>query len=179
LPGKSDSNLSRHVMKNLFPLVCAVCLLGSCVFEHPFEPEARIPVDPGVAGLWQEEVADGKRAPHRLLVLVHSDREWLVQYPVGEADKTMFFRAWPIELAGGRYVQIQLIGTGNGPAKPADRKYHLLKMISTDALLEFMTLNAEKLGKFPGGTQSMRETFERVKDKPDLFGDAARFNRVE
>jgi hypothetical protein len=166
-------------MKNLFPVLCGVCLLASCVFEQPFEPEARLSLDPAVAGLWQEEVSDAERAPNRLLVLVHSDHEWLVQYPVGEADKTMFFRAWPIDLAGDRYVQIQLIGNGNGPVKPEDRKFHLLKLQAVEDSLAFMTLNADKLGKETNDTQSMRESFERVKAESGLFGDAVRFKRVE
>jgi hypothetical protein len=91
----------------------------------------------------------------------------------------MFFRAYPIDLAGGRYVQIQLIGNGNGPVKPADRKYHLLKLQAAEDSLAFMTLNADKLGKQTEGTRSMREAFERMKDEPDLFGDALRFKRVE
>ncbi|HSP43313.1 MAG TPA: hypothetical protein VLO11_10620 [Luteolibacter sp.] len=166
-------------MKNLFPVVCGVCLLGSCVFEQPFEPEARLSADPAIAGLWREVVADVEREPNRLLVLAHSDHEWLVQYPVGEAENTMFFRACPIELAGGGYVQIQLIGNGKGPVKPKDRKYHLLKMNADGDALEIMTLNPDKLGKTPADTQSMREAFARVRDEPDLFGEALRFNRQQ
>jgi len=165
-------------MKYPVLVLCGIFFLNSCVFEQPFEPEARLTADPALAGLWQEDLADAKRAPNRLLVLAHSDHEWLVQYPVGEADKTMFFRAYPIDLAGGRYVQIQLIGTGKCPVKPADRKYHLFKINAMDGAMEVMTLNPKTLGEVPPDTQSMREAFERVKDQADLFGDAIRFKRL-
>ncbi len=166
-------------MKTTAGACLAIFLLGSCVFDQPFEPEARLSIDPAIAGLWRQDMKDPERESNRLLVLPHSDREWLVQYPVAEADKTMFFRAYPIELAGGRYVQIQLIGTGDGPVKPADRKYHLLKMNAVGDTLEIMTLNAENLGKAANDTQTLGEAFARVKDEPELFGGALRFNRQQ
>ncbi|MCX6868705.1 MAG: hypothetical protein NTV46_21380 [Verrucomicrobia bacterium] len=164
-------------MKPLLSAVMPLLLLNSCVFESPFEAVARIPTDPRLLGRW-EEVRDKPEAqPDRMLVLQHSANEYVVEYPVGA--KAMFFRAYTVQLEAKPYIQIQLLGTAEGPAKPADRKYHLLKVSVDGDAVEMRTLDAEVLGKNPGDQAHLKAAFAKHKDDLKLFGDPVIFRRMK
>lgn len=154
---------------------CALCLLNSCVFEQPFESKALVPVNPALPGCWNEIPKDGAEAPNRMLVLQHSENEYIVEYPAG--GKAMFFRAFAVELAGEVCMQIQLIGTADGAVKPEDRKYHLLKVAVNGNEMEFRTVEPEVLGKDVRDTKGLREAFAAHKDDAGLFSEPTRFRR--
>jgi hypothetical protein len=162
-------------MKALLLPVGLMLLLNSCVFESPFEATAKVPVDPALPGCWEEIQSDDKSAANRILVLQHSPNEYLVSYPEGK--KAMYFRAFAVDLGRQRCIQIQLIGTADGPVKPEDRKYHLLKAVLTDGELEIRTIKPEMLGKDLRDTASLRAAFINHKDEESLFGEPARFRR--
>lgn len=164
-------------MKTLFAAVVAAFLSSSCVFEEPFEPTAKLPVDDSLTGLWEEALDDAGRDPNRLLVLKHSENEYVVQYPVG--TKAMFFRAFAVELEGSPFVQIQLTGTADGPVKSADRKYHLLRVESGNEALTLQVIRPETLGKNLKGSQALREAFAAHKNDAGLFDDPMRFRKVK
>ena len=172
-------NLKSTIMKTpMVALVGILLLLNSCVFEAPFESEAKVPVLPGLLGCWELIRDDGsKQAPERMLVLQHSANEYAVQYPVGEDG--MFFRAIGVELSGGDYMQVQLIGTSKGPVKAADRKYHLLKLKLDGDQLEMRTINPEVLGDVRNDTAKLRAAFAKHKDDPDLFEESGKFHRIK
>lgn len=150
-------------------------LLSSCVFESRFEATAKVPVNPALPGCWEEIQSDGKSAVGRVLVLQHSPNDYLVSYPEGE--KAMYFQPSSVDLGRQRCTQIWLIGTADGPVKPEDRKYHLLKAVLTDGELEIRTIKPEMLGKDLGDTASLRAAFINHKDEESLFGEPARFRR--
>jgi hypothetical protein len=164
-------------MKSLISVLIAAFGLSACVFEAPFAPEAKLPVDGRLLGRWEEVGGSDKQAPSQMLVLQHSDHEYLVEYPVG--DKAMFFRAFAIELADERPIQIQLIGTADGAVKPEDRKYHLLKMALKHDELEIRTIKAEVLGKELRDTESLRAAFTAHKNDAELFDDPVLFRRLK
>ena len=164
-------------MKTLFAAVIAAFLSSSCVFEEPFEATARLPVDDALTGVWEEALDDPGRDPNRLLVLKHSENEYVVQYPVG--PKAMFFRAYAVELDGSRLVQIQLIGTADGPVKAADRKYHLLRAEAGGEALSLRIIRPEVLGKNLKGSEALREAFAAHKNDAGLFDDPLKFRRVK
>lgn len=171
-------NKPLHGMKKTFTALLSVLALASCVFEEPFEPLAKVPVDEALTGLWEEVPKDSGSAPNRLLVLKHSANEYHAVYPVGE--KAMFFRAYAVDLSGERCIQIQLTGTADGPVKEKDRKHHLLK-VETDGKsgMVMRTIRPETLGKDLKGGEAMREAFTRLKGDADLFGEPQRFKRIE
>ena len=163
-------------MKSIIAVTLALLLLDSCVFEEPFESKALLPADPKLLGRWEEVVErDSGSAPNELLVLQHSANEYLVQYPTGA--KAMFFRAYAVELSGGRYIQIQLIGTAGGAVKPEDRKFHLLQVAVHGGELELRTIIPDVLGKNLKGAESMREAFALHKNDEALFAAPQRFVR--
>lgn len=164
-------------MKILFAAMTAAFLLSSCVFEEPFEAAATLPVDDSLTGLWEEVLDDAGRVPNRLLVLKHSENEYVAQYPVG--TKAMFFRAYAVELDGSKFMQIQLTGTAEGPVKNADRKYHLLLVESGDRALSLQVIRPEALGKNLKGSQALRDAFAAHKNDAGLFDDPMRFRSVK
>ncbi len=91
----------------------------------------------------------------------------------------MFFRAYTVTLSGADYLQIQLIGTADGPVKTGDRKYHLLKLNPDQDMLEIGTIKPEMLGKDLADTDRMRAAFAAHKDDPELFDEPMAFRRIK
>jgi len=164
-------------MKSLLTAVVSLICLNSCVFEAPFEAEAKIAAEPKLLGRWEQVSNKTAGEPDRMLVLQHSANEYIVEYPVG--DQAMFFRAYAVELEGSRYIQIQLTGTAEGPAKPVDRKYHLLKGSVDGDSLEMRTIDPEVLGKDLRDSTQMKASFAKLKDDPKLFDEAVKFRRLK
>lgn len=162
-------------MKTLPVILGSLLLLNSCVFEAPFETEAKLPVDQGMIGRWEGVSSDAKQKPEDMLVLQYSANEYVVEYPVGE--KAMFFRAFLVEMADEKYIQTQLIGTAEGPVKPADRKYHLHHVTVDGDAMEMRTINPKALGKEPGTPALMKAAFIAHKDDPELFGESLQFRK--
>jgi hypothetical protein len=164
-------------MKLLLTTVIAVVCLNSCVFESPFGSEALIPVEAKLLGRWEEVAAKADAQSERMLVLQHSANEYVVEYPVGA--EAMVFRAYAVELEGTRYIQVQLLGTAEGPAKPEDRKYHLLKVSVDGKALEMRTLEPDVLGKDRRDSARLKAAFAAHKDDPKLFGEPVKFRRIK
>ena len=164
-------------MKLLLTVVTALVCLNSCVFEEPFGAGAEIAVEPKLLGRWEEVAAGADAQPERMLVLQHSANEYVVEYPVGA--KAMVFRAYAVELEGARYIQVQLLGTAEGPAKPEDRKYHLLKVSVDGDALEMRTLEPDVLGKVRRDSARLKAAFAAHKDDPKLFGEPVKFRRIK
>lgn len=161
-------------MKTLLMAAVSMFLLNSCVFDSPFESNAKIPTDANLLGRWDEV---SEKNPNRMLVLQHSANEYMVQYPVKENG--MFFRAYPVDLGGVTYVQLQLIGTAEGPVKAEDRKYHLFKVTAKEDSMELCAINPEALGIKSGNPAALKAAFAKHKDDPGLFAKPSVFKRVK
>ncbi len=164
----------RH-MKTLLAAITPLILIG-CVFESPFETKAGIAVDPALLGRWEHVAENAKSEDERMLVMQHSENEYVVEYPSG--SKAMFFRAFAVSLSGAEYIQVQLIGTAKVAVKPGDRKYHLLQVKADGDLLEIRTIRHELLGRDLTDTERMKAAFAAHKDDPGLFGDPMTFRRI-
>ena len=165
-------------MKTLLTAAFSLFLLNSCVFEFPFEPVAKFPVEPGLLGRWEQiqEESDGS-SPNRMLVLQNAPNDYVVEYPIGE--KAMFFRAFIVELEGAEYIQIQLIGNQQDTVKPEDRKFHLLKVALSEDRMEMSTIDPEVLGKDVGDSTRMKAALAAHKDDPGLFEKPDKFRRIK
>jgi len=164
-------------MKTLLASLVAVFLLNSCVFDEPFAAKAEIPITQALLGRW-ELVADPADAkPERMVVLQHSENEYVVAYPLG--GDAMAFDAYPVKLEGRDFVQIQLIGTVKGPVEAKDRKYHLLQVKLDGDQLELRTLDADVIGKDHKTSADLLAAFKAHKDDDGLFEKPARFRRMK
>ena len=164
-------------MKTLLASVVSVFLLSSCVFEMPFAAQAEIPITQALLGRWESIPDSTDSKPDRLLVLQHSENEYVVAYPLG--DKTMVFRAFPVKLEGAEYVQLQLIGTVDGPVEAKDRKYHLLKLKLDGEQLSIQTIKPDVIGKGHKSTAELLAAFKTHKDDADLFDEPETFRRLK
>lgn len=163
-------------MKTLLAAIAPLFLIG-CVFESPFETKAQIAVNPALLGRWENVVDNPKLEAEHMLVMQHSENEYVVEYPTG--SKAMYFRAYAVNLSGADYIQIQLIGTAKISVKPGDRKYHLLQVKVDDDSLEIRTIKPEVLGKDLADTDRMKAAFAAHKDDPKLFDEPMTFRRIK
>ena len=172
-PGEPKPQPIMNTLLRTFAGLAMVFLLGSCVFDEPFDPQANIPVDAKLLGRWEQ--ADAKSAK-RMLVLQHSANEYLVHYPQDEDG--MYFRAYAVELEGRNFIQIQLIGTADEPATAKERRYHLFEAKREGDSLGLRALNADLLGKDFKTTAELRKAFAAHKDDPNLFDETTTFKRL-
>lgn len=164
------------IMKILSAAMGVLWLLPSCMFDEPFEMEAAHPVDPHLLGRWESVPEPGDQPAERMLVLEYSPREYVVEYPVGA--EAMYFRAFAIELAGGKFIQAQWIGSAKGPLNLESPKYLLLKVSVEGDAMEMATINPKVVGGDPGDSGRLRASFTRHKDDPALFDPPKKFRRI-
>lgn len=163
-------------MKRLLMCLLPVWLVGSCVFEEPFESAAKIPTDDRLLGRWEEITADSDAQAKRMLVLPYAKNEYVVAYPTG--DSAMYFRAFAVNLAGADYIQVQLIGTAEKPVAAGDRKFHLLEIAVKGDDMEMRLLKPEVIGKVLKDSAAMKAAFAKHKDDPELFDKPVKFKRI-
>ena len=163
-------------MKTLLCAGISLFFLNSCLYEAPFVETAGIRTDEALLGRWEEVPEDKSDEANRMLVLQHGPNEYVVQYPVGE--DAMFFRAFAVELAGGKYFQVQLIGNAAATVKAEDRKYCLLKAGVEGDVMEMRPIDPDLLGKGLADSAAMRAAFAAHKDDPKLWGKPAKFRRI-
>ena len=164
-------------MKAFLTAFVSLFLLISCVFESPFAPLAEVPVNEDLLGRWETVSGDQHKPAQHMLVLQHSDNEYVVGYPLGE--NAMAFRAWPVMLDGAEYIQTQLIGTASGPVKREDRKFHLLKLDLNGDHLEIRTINPKVLGKDLKTTRDLLTAFRERQNDPGLFDAPQKYRRMK
>lgn len=166
-------------MKHAVLVAIAITLfIAGCEYLAPLSYEHNIAVDPAVIGLW-EEVPEGAKPSdpdNRMLILKYSDTEYLVHYPTKRDG--LYYRAYPIKVAGISCVQIQQIGTADGDVKEA-RKYQVAKYSVSNGELEIKLLNTDLIDKDIRDTTSLKHAFLKNKDNKDLFANPGKFRRVK
>ncbi|QHI69665.1 hypothetical protein [Tichowtungia aerotolerans] len=152
----------------------AFLLLAGCKYDAPFVVEHRIAVDASVLGLW----ANADRPDEQMMVLKYSDTEYMVHYPVGEDG--LYYRAWPVNLGGVSFVQIQVIGTGAGLPEPEDTElFYAVSYQVSGETLELKTLNTDLVPESLQTTDDLKNAFLQVKENGELFDNPLTFRRVE
>jgi len=159
--------------------LAALAVLIACEFEVPLETAHEIAIDPALLGLWEpaeeKDREPGKDQP--MLILRYSDTEYLVRSPMGNANG--FWRAYPIRVGGIDCVQLELIGTDEGPPEQKDRKkFHVVTYRMADDGLTVRVLNSDMVDDNAKTTEALREDFLKHKDDPELFTEPERFRRV-
>jgi hypothetical protein len=159
-------------------LVAALTLPG-CKYEAPLTRDHKIPIDPALLGLWEEVPDEGEdsKAPDRMLVFRYSPTEYLVHYPLGEGG--FYFRAYPVEIADTKCVQLEIVGTESGPPKESERKlFDVVTYQLADSALEVRTLNSGLVADDLATTDALARAFREHRNDKELFTDPGRFRRV-
>jgi len=159
--------------------LAALAVLIACEFEVPLETAHEIAIDPALLGLW-EPAEEKDREPgndQRILILRFSDTEYLIRFPVWTTGK--FWRGYPIRVEGIDCVQLEAIGTEEGPLPPKTRRRFLVATYRLgDDGLTVRLLNGDVVDFDAKTTDALRDDFRKHKDDPKLFGVPERFRCV-
>jgi hypothetical protein len=158
----------------------AALLLAGCVYEAPLVVEHKIAIDPAVLGLW-EEIPDTGQTPgpdHRMMILKFSDTEYLVHYPTGSDG--IYYRAYPVKIGGLSCVQLQVLGTKDGPPrKDQNTPFHAASYRLADGKLEIKTLNKDLVDEKLKTTKDLAAAFLARKDDAALFTNPGSFRKIK
>lgn len=161
-------------------VLVAALVVAACRFEAPLVKEDVLPVDAGVTGLWEPVPEEGKKAEEPMLILAFSKTEYVIRQPLG--DGVFHYRGYPIELGGVRCVQLEAIGTHEGPIDQegkVDKPFQVVSYELADGKLTVRTLNEELFPDELKTTEALQEAFLKHKDREDLFKEAEVYRRAE
>lgn len=164
--------------RRAFPLVLLLSLTA-CTFDHPLAPDDELAIDPALLGRWdlREAPDETSRVDEALVILRYSATEYLVEAIDG--DSSQYFRAWPAEIGGKRFVQLELLGSEHAPeaVDGPDRYAVAAYRIEGDSLV-VSGLNTSLVDADLGSTAALRAAFLAHLDAPDLFAEPDRYARV-
>lgn len=161
-------------------LVVTFLFLAGCEYEAPLTKEHTIPVDLSLLGLWEFIPEEGEESDsdERMMILKFSDTECLIHYPIGEDG--LYLRAYLIKIGNVSCVQLQAIGTADGPPEKDERElYHVVSYVLADGILEVKLLNTDLVDDDLKNSEALREAFLKHQDDKDLFTNPGRFRRVK
>ncbi len=159
----------------MLPVLLALLLIG-CEYDSPLTKEHSVSVDSAVLGLW-EEIHDEGGEPERMMILKYSTTEYLIHYPVGKDG--FYYRGYPIKIGGISCVQLQIIGTKDGPLKGEKEAFLVVSYQLTDGKLEIKILNTDLVDDDLKTTEALVQEFLNHKDNKDLFINPGRFKRIK
>ncbi len=167
--------------------VLTALLLAGCEYESPLTKEHNISVGSAVLGLWEPIPDEGEepkqndwvpRMFKRMMILKYSDTEYLIHDPVGKNG--LYYRGYPIKIGGISCVQLQVIGTDDGPPKEDEKElFHVVSYQLTDGKLEIKTLNTDLVDDNLKTTEALVEAFLNHKDNKELFTNPGSFRRID
>lgn len=158
-------------MRRFVPFVLFVCtvFLSGCVYTVPVTTDHTIPIDTAVLGVWQDEDGDS------MLLLKYSDTEYLIEYPT--SAKAVFYRGYPAKVGDISCVQIQELGTIDGPEDNTE-PYDVMSYRFVKDDLEVRSLNSDVVGKDFKSSDELRESILKNKANPELFREPGIFKKV-
>lgn len=154
-------------------------LVAGCEYESPLTTEHNIAIDSAVLGLWEELKPDEGVEPkedEQMMILKYSDTEYLIHYPTGKNG--IYYRGYPIKIGGISCVQLQIIGTDDGPPKKDETElFHVVSYQLTDGQLEIKTLDTDLVNDDLKTTEELHKAFLKHKENKDLFKDPGVFRK--
>jgi len=159
----------------------AIFLLVGCQYKSPLTKEHNIAVDPEVLGVWEliQDKDDKPQQDERMMILKYSDTEYLIHYPPGGNDEA-YYRGYPIKIGGLSCVQLQIIGTDDGPLQKNEKNlFHVASYRLMGGKLEIKTLNTDLVDDDLKTTDGLRKAFLKHKDNKELFKDPGVFRKIK
>jgi len=160
-------------------MIICIMFTSACDYDVPLSAENTIPIEELGLGLWlevHEEETMGK--PTFLNIMRYSDKEYLVHYYQGTAS--FFFRAYLIKVSDRVMLQIQIIGTENGPVSTSEKDlFTVISYTIEGDELTFSQLNTKLIDTEISNSEELRDAFIKQNDNPELFTDLSKFKRVE
>ena len=170
----------ENKMKYITPgLAIAVLLLVGCIYESPLTKEHSIAIDSALLGSWDTMTGEDKEGwfqDELMMILKYSDTEYLIHYPAGEEG--IYYRGYPVKVGGISCVQLQVVGTHDGPPKKGARDlFCVVSYQLTDNGLEIRQLNYDLVDDDLKTTDELRKAFLKHKDSKELFIDPGIFRK--
>ena len=160
-------------------LMGTVLLFCGCEYEAPLTEDHTIAIDSAVLGLWEAIPDEGEEPDQdeRMMILKYSTTEYMIHYPV--KDDGMYFRAYPVKLGDVSCVQLQAIGTSEGPPKKDEKNlFHVASYRLANGELEIKLLNADLVDDDLKTTEVLTQSFLKHKGNKKLFINPGGFRRV-
>ena len=161
-------------------LSLAGLLLVGCEYESPLTKDHNLAIDSALLGLWEEIPDEGGNSEpdDRMMILKYSDTEYLIHYPTG--DDGIYYRGYPIKIGGISCVQLQAIGTEDGPPETDEKDlFHVASYRLTNSGLEIKLLDTDLVDDALKTTDELVRAFLEQKDNKELFTDPGLFRRVK
>lgn len=164
-------------MKGILALVFSFFVLTACQYKVPITTVHNIPVEHHVLGAWKIIPAENENDDTHIRIFKFSDTEYTVHYLEDGGD--LYFRAYIIDIAGITAVQLELIGTDDGPVAVAENdRYQVVSYQLENGLLKISTLNSDLVDDELSDSESLRNAFIHNKNNPELFNDPGVFERI-
>jgi hypothetical protein len=176
-------------MKRVVMLVIVALFLVGCEYESPLTKEHSISVDSAVLGLWELVPEKGEDSDQnmRMLILKYSGTEYLIHQFEGKYG--MYYRGYPIKIGNVPCVQIESIGTENGPldkddiyVTPETNEWPIFDVVSyalANGELTIKILNTDLVDNELKDSEALRKSFLKHKGNKDLFIKPDKFRRIE
>jgi hypothetical protein len=161
-------------------MVAIVPLLAGCEYESPLTEEHTLPVDQTVLGLWEAFPDEGETPDpdERMMILRYSDTEYLIHYPTGK--DVMYFRAYPIKIGNVSCVQLEALGSSDGPIDSGEKgRFHVASYQLKKGELTIKILNSKIVDNKLKGSEALKQAFLKHQDAPDLFTGPETFRRLK
>lgn len=168
----------KYIIMMMFAM--PILLLVGCEYESPLTKDHSIAVDAALLGLWEEIPNEGERSDQadRMMILKYSDTEYLIHYPTG--DDGIYYRGYPIKIGGISCVQLQAIGTEDGPPETDEKDlFHVASYRLTNTGLEIKLLDTDLVDSALKTTDELVQAFLEQEDHKELFTDPELFTRVK
>lgn len=159
-------------------LVLAIMLSG-CQYLVPLSEEHNINIDTDLLGYWTmlPDESDPEASIDSMTVLQFSDSEYIVNY-VSEGSG-MFFRAYLIAVGDQTLLQLELLGTDEGPYEESadEHRFIVANYVLDQGKLEVKTLNTELVSRDLRDSESLMQAFLANLDNPELFTGSGFFTK--
>lgn len=171
---------------HLVTVFILVFLLAGCRYEVPLAPLSGLQLNHSVLGHWQQVSApgDNDKANKRVTIARYTDDQYFLSYQT--QNKDLYFRGYPIEVDGRRFVQIQFIGVSDGRLAAPLRRFDVLRYeVNAERngeqngdRLTVWNVNEELLPKDMDDSAMLKERFTARLDNEALFEKVGEFERA-
>lgn len=152
-------------------------VLAACQYVVPLSEDHNINIDSALLGHWAmlPDQNDPGGSIDSMTILQFSETEYLINY-VSEGSG-MFFRAYLIEAGEQTLLQLQLLGTDEGPAEDSanEHRYIVARYVLQQDRLEITTLNTELVSRDLMDSESLMQAYLANLDNPELFTGSGLF----
>ena len=143
----------------------------------PLSAEHNVSIDNALLGHWLmlPDETDPNASLDSMTVLQFSDTEYLVNY-TSEGSVTVF-RAYLIEVGKGTLLQLEFLGTDEGPPQgnTDEHRFMVAQYVLHQGELEVKTLNTDVVSRDLKDSQSLVQAYLANLDNPELFNNPGVF----